>query len=157
MAGETRQVCTFFLDGVLFGVEVEHVCEVLRVQHVTRVPLAPPEVEGLINLRGQIVTAVDVRRRLGLPERAEAAHALNVVVQVDESPVSLIVDDVGDVLELEAAAFEPPPDAVAGVARDLVRGAYKLPDRLLLSLDVERLARPRAGECLVKPVQEVRP
>jgi purine-binding chemotaxis protein CheW len=135
------QLCTFRLDDLLFGVEVEYVREVLRRQPMTRVPLAPPEVEGLINLRGQIVTAVDVRRRLGMPPRAPGSQPLNIVVQVDDTPLSLLVDQVGDVLEVEAAAFERPPATVVGPARELIRGAYKLPGRLLLALDVETMVR----------------
>jgi purine-binding chemotaxis protein CheW len=136
------RLCTFRLDGVLFGVEVEHVREVLRGQETTRVPLAPPEVEGLINLRGQIVAAIDVRRRLGMPPRPPETPQFNIVVQVDDVPVSLLVDDVGDVLEVEAAAFERSPETVVGPARELIRGAYKLPGRLLLALDVEKMVRP---------------
>ena len=152
----TTQLCTFRLDALLFGVDVAWVREVLRWRPVTRVPLAPPEVEGLMNLRGQIVPAIDVRRRLGMPPRAVADRPLNVVVQVDDDPVSLLVDEVGDVLEIEAAAFERPPETVVGPARTLIRGAYKLPGRLLLDLDVEKIARPVSRD-LVQVAEEVRP
>jgi len=152
----TTQLCTFRLDALLFGVDVAWVREVLRWRPVTRVPLAPPEVEGLMNLRGQIVPAIDVRRRLGMPPRAVADRPLNVVVQVDDDPVSLLVDEVGDVLEIEAAAFERPPETVVGPARTLIRGAYKLPGRLLLDLDVEKIVRPVSRD-LVQVAEEVRP
>ncbi len=151
----TAQLCTFRLDALLFGVDVAYVREVLRWREVTRVPLAPPEVEGLLNLRGQIVPAIDVRRRLGMPPRSDDARSLNVVVQVGGEPVSLLVDEVGDVLEVEAAAFERTPETVVGAARTLIRGAYKLPGRLLLDLDVEKIARPLSRE-LVQVAEEVR-
>jgi purine-binding chemotaxis protein CheW len=133
------QFCTFFLDGLFFGLEVRRVQEVLRYQEMTRVPLAPPVVRGLINLRGQIVTALDLGRRLELPERPDGQRPMNVVVRTDGGAMSLLVDDIGDVLEVEADAFERPPETLKGVARDLIRGAYKLPGRLLLILNTEKV------------------
>lgn len=137
----SQQFCTFFLDGLFFGVEVGKVQEVIRYQEMTPVPLAPSTIEGLINLRGQIVTAIDLRRRLELPDRPEGRLPMNVVVQTDDGAVSFLVDDIGDVLELESASFEPPPETVQGVARELIRGTYKLEGRLLLVLDVDRSVR----------------
>jgi len=134
----SQQFCTFFLDGLFFGVEVEKVQEVIRQQHTTRVPLAQQVIGGLINLRGQIVTAVDLRRRLELPEREQGQVPMNVVVRTDEGAVSLLVDEIGDVVEVEENQFERPPDTLQGVARDLIRGAYKLQGTLLLSIDTDR-------------------
>src|SRR5262245_10385244 len=105
---------------------------------MTRVPLAPPVVRGLINLRGQIVTAIDLRRRLELPDRPAEQEPVNVVVQTDDGAVSLLVDEIGDVLQVSETAFERPPETLQGTARALIRGVYKLPDRLLLILDPER-------------------
>jgi purine-binding chemotaxis protein CheW len=133
-----KQFATFYLDRLLFGVEVETVQEVIRYQEMTRVPLAPAVVAGLINLRGQIVTALDLRRRLELAERAEGRLPMNVVVRAGDEAVSLLVDEIGDVLEVEDESFEPPPETLKGVARELIRGAYKLKDRLLLVLDTEK-------------------
>jgi purine-binding chemotaxis protein CheW len=133
-----RQFCTFLLGGQHFGVEVLRVQEVIRQQEMTRVPLAPPVVRGLINLRGQIVTAVDLRRRLELPDRPDGDQPVNVVVQTDDGAVSLLVDEIGEVLEVPEAAFERPPETLRGPARELVRGAYKLDGRLLLILDTDR-------------------
>ena len=135
---EARQFCTFHLDNLFFGVEVEKVQEVLRFQEMTQVPLAPPVVRGLINLRGQIVTAIDLRRRLGLPDRPDGTVPMNVVVRKDEGAVTLLVDEIGDVLEVEEEFFEGPPETLTGPGRELVRGVYKLDGRLLLILDTDR-------------------
>ena len=135
----TRQYCTFTVAEMFLGIAVEHVQEVLRYQHMTRVPLAPACVAGLINLRGQIVTAVDLRVRLGLPSRPAEQTPMNVVVRDRDGAVSLLVDRIGDVLEVDEDRFEPVPSTVAGAAKDLLIGAYKLPSQLLLVLDDERL------------------
>ena len=139
------QYCTFFLEGYFFGVEVRKVQEVIRYQEMTNVPLAPNVVEGLINLRGQIVTAIDLRKRLNLPPRAAGALPLNVVVRADEGTVSLLVDEIGDVLDVEDELFERPPETVSGVARELVLGVYKLKGRLLLILDIEKTCQVSGG------------
>jgi purine-binding chemotaxis protein CheW len=135
---ETHQYCTFYLDGHYFGLDVLRVQEIIRYQEMTRVPLAAPVVRGLINLRGQIVTALDLRRRLGLSDRPADQLPLNVVVQTNDGAISLLVDEIGDVLEVPNEIFERPPETLAKTARELIRGAYKLPDRLLLILDTER-------------------
>jgi purine-binding chemotaxis protein CheW len=141
----TRQLCTFVLHDLHLGVEVDRVQEVLRYQEMTRVPLAPPVVEGLINLRGQIVTAIDLRRRLGLPERASDRRPMNVVVRTEDGIVSLLVDEIGDVLEVGTDSFEAPPATLRGPARDLIRGVHKLDRQLLLLLDVEQTLNCDAG------------
>jgi purine-binding chemotaxis protein CheW len=130
-----KQFSTFVVDCLLFGVEVEKVQEVIRYQEMTRVPLAPPVVKGLINLRGQIVTAVDLRRRLGLRERASTDLPMNVVIRHEDGAVSLLVDEIGDVLEVEEENFELPPGTLDSKARDLIRGIYKLSDGLMHVLD----------------------
>jgi purine-binding chemotaxis protein CheW len=134
---QTEQFATFHLDDLFLGVEVRQVQEVIRFQEMTPVPLAPPVVQGLINLRGQIVTAIDLRRRLALPQRPAGQLPMNVVVRTGEGAVSLLVDEIGDVLEVSAETFERPPETVAGIARELIRGVYKLKDALLLVLDTE--------------------
>jgi purine-binding chemotaxis protein CheW len=134
----TRQFATFYVHGLMFGVEVLHVQEVLRYQVMTSVPLAPEVVEGLINLRGQIVMAVDMRRRLELPSRDPGRMPMNMIVRSDDGAVSLLVDEIGDVLDVEDALFELPPDNISPITRDLAQGVYKLKDRLLLILDVKK-------------------
>jgi purine-binding chemotaxis protein CheW len=149
---EEHQYCTFYLAGHYFGLDVLEVQEIIRFQQMTRVPLAPPVVRGLINLRGQIVTALDLRRRLQLPDRPADQQPVNVVIRTDDGAVSLLVDEIGDVLEVSDKLFESPPETLQGPARQLVRGAYKLPDRLLLILDPEQTVRvPVAAESLNTP------
>jgi purine-binding chemotaxis protein CheW len=132
------QFCTFYLDGLLFGVELKGVQEVIRSLDVTRVPLAPSVVSGLINLRGQIVTAVDLRRRLGLPPRLDGQQSMNVVVRSEDGAVSLLVDEIGDVVEVEDSTFEPPPDTLRGTVRSIIVGVHKLKDQLLHVTDIEK-------------------
>ena len=132
-----QQFCTFFLKDQFFGVPVQKVQEVIRYQQMTRVPLVPPVISGLINLRGQIVMAVDLRQRFGMEPRPDSDLPMNVVVRTDDGAVSFLVDEIGDVLEVEDESFERPPATLQGQARDLVRGVYKLQDRLLLVLDTE--------------------
>jgi purine-binding chemotaxis protein CheW len=146
MAGG-QQFCTFYLDGLFFGIAVEQVQEVLLHQEMTRVPLAPAVVRGLINLRGQIVTAVELRRRLELTERPSGQLPMNVVVRTEDGPLSLLVDEIGDVVEVEEETFERPPETLTGAVRGLIRGAYKLGDNLLLALDSARVVEvtPEAG------------
>lgn len=131
------QFATFWLGDGLYGIEVERVREVLKQQDLTRVPLAPTTVAGLINLRGQVVTAIDLRARLQLGAPEERSQPMLVVVLVAGEPVALLVDRIGGVVDVDADQFELPPDTLTGVVRDLVFGAFKLDGQLLLSLDVD--------------------
>jgi purine-binding chemotaxis protein CheW len=131
----TQQLCTFFLKDQFFGLPVQQVQEVIRFQEMTRVPLAPAVIRGLINLRGQIVLAVDLRRRLRMESRPDSELPMNVVVRTDEGAVSLLVDEIGDVLEVTEDGFEPPPGNVHGDLRSMILGVYKLEQKLLHVLD----------------------
>ncbi|MFL6023595.1 MAG: chemotaxis protein CheW [Marmoricola sp.] len=137
---EKSQYCTFWVDGLFFGVGVECVQEVLRYQQLTAVPSAPEAIQGLINLRGQIVTAVDLRCRLGLPPRPEDALPMNVIVRSRGEVVSLLVDDIGDVIDTSGFELEPAPANVPSVVQDVVHGVLALPDSILLVLDADRAA-----------------
>jgi purine-binding chemotaxis protein CheW len=141
----SEQLCTFSLDGLLFGIPVADVQEVIRFQQLTPVPLVTNAVRGLINLRGQIVTAIDPRDRLGLPRRADDARPMNVVVHTTIGPVSLLVDEIGDVVDVPPGLFEPPPEMLDAAIRELVKGAHKLPGRLLLVLDTAGLIEAEAA------------
>jgi len=134
-----KQYCTFHLGDLFMGVDVRHVQEVLRYQKMTRVPLAAAVVEGLINLRGQIVTAIDLRRRIGLPDRPGGQLPMNVVVRDGDGIVSLLVDEIGDVLDVEEDEIQPAPSTLHGMARDMIHGVFKLEARLLLLLDIEQM------------------
>jgi purine-binding chemotaxis protein CheW len=144
-AGRSRQYSTFSVDNLFFGIEVLKVQEVLRYLEMTCVPLAPDVIQGLINLRGQIVTAVDMRRRLGLNKRSADELPMNMVVRSEDGAVSLLVDEIGDVLEVDAASYEPVPESVPRKQRELIRGVYKLDGRMLLVLDTERVLQIQAG------------
>jgi purine-binding chemotaxis protein CheW len=133
----TRMV-TFTLDGRLYGVDVDAVQEVLRGQTRTRIPLAPGTLAGLINLRGQVLSAIDLRVQLELPVRDAETEPMLVVIRVAGEPVALLVDTIGSVVDVDTDQFEPPPDTLSGSSRELLLGAYKLENQLLLALDVDR-------------------
>lgn len=135
MAEPRRQYCTFRVSDLLLGVDVQQVQEVIRYQAMTRVPLAGRAITGLINLRGQIVTAIDLREQLGLPPRERERLPMNVVIRDEDGAVSLLVDEIGDVIEVDNETFEPPPATVRGPTRAMVSGAYKLEHELLLVLN----------------------
>jgi purine-binding chemotaxis protein CheW len=134
----TSQFCTFYLGQLLFGVELKGVQEVIRSLDITKVPLAPAMVSGLINLRGQIVTAVDLRKRLELEAAPPGMLPMNVVVRSDDGAVSLLVDEIGDVVEVNEDSFETPPETLRGSVRDMILGVHKLNDRLLHVLDIDK-------------------
>ncbi|HKP64234.1 MAG TPA: chemotaxis protein CheW [Polyangiales bacterium] len=128
-------LCTFDLDTLFIGIEVSRIQEILRAQPVTPVPLAASVIRGLMSLRGQIVPVLDLRQRLGVSPADPNKEQFNVLIRTHDGPISLLVDNVGDVIEIEAGAFEPAPDTLNAAYRSLIRGAYKLEKRLLLALD----------------------
>jgi len=132
------QYCTFWVDDLFFGVAVDEVQEVLRHQPMTCVPRAHEAVSGLINLRGQIVTAVDLRVRLGLPARADDRLPMNVIVRSRGEIVSILVDDIGDVIDVADLELQPVPSTMPVVVRDVVHGVRTLPNAILLVLDADR-------------------
>lgn len=137
-----RQFATFFMNDLYFGIEVQRVQEVLRAQEMTRVPLAPAVLRGLINLRGQIVAAIDMRQRLGLAPRltrqSGEEESMNMIVRADDGAVSLLVDEIGDVIHVAAELYEPIPETMPANLKQFVEGIYKLDGRLLLVLDTDR-------------------
>jgi purine-binding chemotaxis protein CheW len=144
---QSLQFCTFYLDKLLFGVELKGVQEVMRSLEMTKVPLAPEVVSGLINLRGQIVTAIDLRRRLELQPRTNGQLSMNVVVRSDDGAVSLLVDEIGDVVDVEEDTFEPPPETMRRSVRTMILGVHKLNNRLMHVLDTEKACHiHEAGE-----------
>ncbi len=136
-----RQYATFFLDGHFLGVEVEKVQEILNITEMTKVPLSPLLVAGLINLRGQIVTAIDLRVRLGFPERPAGKEPTSLVVLTTDGPVNLLIDQIGDVIEVLPDLFESSPETLDEQLGSVVDGVYKLKERLLLVLNIDSVVQ----------------
>lgn len=136
-----REFVTMVIDGQIFGIPVLQVQDVLGPQKITRVPLAPREVAGSLNLRGRIVTAIDVRTRLGIGPRGGEEKSMSVVVDHNGEFYSLIVDQVGEVMSLSASDFEQTPATLDEKWREISDGVYRLRDMLLIVLDVKRLLR----------------
>ena len=134
-----HKICTFFVDQYFFGVEASRVQEIIRHQEMTEVPLADPVIRGLINLRGQIVTAIDLRKRLGFPEIEEGRLPTNVVIRMEDGAISLLVDEIGDVMDVSEDHFESPPDNLRGETRVMIKKVCKLEDKLLLILDADQV------------------
>ena len=131
--------CTFFIGDQFYGIPVADVQEVLQSQPLTRAPLAPAAVAGLMNLRGQIVTAVDVSRVLRSEAAQQTEDKMNLVIRHESSEVSLLVDSIGDVVPVDEEAVERPPETLQGVAREFIRGISALEGKLLLLVDVHRM------------------
>ena len=143
---ETRQYSTFRVADMFMGIELTRVQELLRHQEMTSVPLAPRAIEGLINLRGQIVTALDVRRILGLPAFAsEDAPPMNIVIQSEGGPVSLLVDEICDVLDVPLEASTPVPENMPAGQRELIEDVYQLECGLLLIMNSARVLETAAN------------
>ena len=138
----TVNLCTFRLHEFTIGIDVTLVQEVLNRQDATRIPLVSDVVQGLINLRGEIVTTIDLRRRLGLPPRDPDASSMNVVIRTPDGPVALVVDQIGDVIDADESLFEFPPPTLGGPHREFVTGVFKLDEALLLLIDLERVLDP---------------
>ncbi len=162
---ETNQYCTFFADHFHFAIDVDHVQEVLQPMPVTHVPLASDVIDGLVNLRGQIVTAIDLRTRLELPRREPSTPSVSLIVRTKSGLMSVRTDRLGDVLDSESIMLsrssatdgltsasdldaakeaplfqlEPLPDTVQGPVREVTRGIIQLETSLLLVLDPEQL------------------
>jgi purine-binding chemotaxis protein CheW len=137
--GGAKEFVTVTIAGQQFGIPVLAVQDVLGSQRIARIPLASPEVAGALNLRGRIVTAIDLRRRLGLPGRAPEEKSMSVVVDHHGEFYSLIVDAVGEVLSLPDEAFEPNPATLDPLWRGVSAGIFRLQKSLLVVFDVERL------------------
>jgi purine-binding chemotaxis protein CheW len=137
---DVRPYCTFRVDGLWLGVDVLEVQEVIRHRTPTRVPTAPPVIQGLINLRGQIVTVLDLRGRLGLaPPGPLFECPMNVVVRAQGGAVGLVVDEMGDVLEVDEASLGRPPETIPEAVRRVVSGLYPSEGRSLLVLDIAKV------------------
>jgi purine-binding chemotaxis protein CheW len=128
--------CTLRAGELYLGIDVEQIQEVLRDTSITPVPLAHSAIRGLINLRGQIVTAIDLRQRLGMEAADPTRGFSTMVLGTDDEPLALVVDSVGDVVHVDEDTFEPPPETLKGEARRMILGAHKLERELLLVLNL---------------------
>jgi len=138
MSEATKQFCSFAIGEGHYGIDALRVQEIVQARTTTPVPLASASVVGLMNLRGQIVTVLDVRERLGAASRKSAGAAI-VVVQTSDGAIGLMVDEIGDVVDVASEHMESPPETLRGPARAFIVGACKLPGRLLLTLDLDKV------------------
>jgi purine-binding chemotaxis protein CheW len=140
----SHQFCTFYLDHLLFGIESQKIQEVVTYRELRPVPLAPPVVSGLMNLRGQVVVALELRRQLELPERPANMTPVCLVVHSAAGTVSLIADEVGNVVEVEEQTFEPSPQTLSPRLRSVILGVHKLEGQLLHVLDTDLACEVKA-------------
>src|SRR6059058_1034870 len=138
-SGEERQLVVFQLGAELYGVEIARVHEIIRLQAITRVPRAPAFVEGIINLRGKVIPVVDLRHRFGLPAAEHTRASRIVVVEIGDQVVGIVVDGVSEVLRVSPSIVEPPSPVVAGIDSEYLHGIAKLPERLVILLDLDRI------------------
>jgi purine-binding chemotaxis protein CheW len=135
--GDAVQLCTFYVDDLCFGIEVTRVQEVIRFLEATYVPLAPDVIGGLINLRGQIVTAIDLRRMLNVSVASDSPPPMNIVVRNGGEVLSLLVDRIGDVIDASRTNFELPPETLDARSKALIDGVYKLEQGLVLAMNLD--------------------
>jgi purine-binding chemotaxis protein CheW len=133
------QLVSFNIGSEEFGVDILKVQEIIRTVEITRVPQAPPYVEGVINLRGKVIPIVDLRKRFNLDMKETDKNTRIVVVDINGTIMGMIVDAVSEVLRLPASTIEAPPEIVTGVNAEYIKGVAKLEDRLLIFLDLSRV------------------
>src|SRR5450759_1747415 len=139
--GDILQLVTFNLANEEFGVAITRVQEINRMMDITKIPNAPEFIEGVVNLRGKIVPVVDLRKKLGFPEKEHDKSTRIMVVEVNGMVLGFIVDSVSEVLRIPESTIEPPPSLVGGVESDYLNGVGKLDDRLLLLINLEKVIK----------------
>ncbi|GJL50924.1 chemotaxis protein CheW [Candidatus Nitrospira salsa] len=139
MKPETQQFCTFKVNDWSFGVDVRDVQEVIRDQVMTNVPLASDVICGLMNLRGQVVTVLDLRRRFELNDSSLDRSPMNVVIRIDREFISLLVEEIGEVVKVPDEAIEPPPSTIDKKVRRFISGVYRFDNHMLQILDLEKI------------------
>jgi purine-binding chemotaxis protein CheW len=135
----TEHLATFFLAREEYGVDVRLVQEIIRVSEITPVPRAPLSIRGVINLRGRIIPVIDLKKKLGLGDVVPDKRARIVVVKLRERLVGLLVDAASQVLKVPVSTIDPAPDAVVEIDADFIRGVAKLPDRLIILMDLHKI------------------
>jgi purine-binding chemotaxis protein CheW len=138
-AEATEHLATFFLSREEYGVDVRLVQEIIRVTEITPVPRAPESIKGVINLRGRVIPVIDLKRKLGLGDVEPGRRARIVVVKLRERLIGLLVDAASQVLKVPVSGIDPAPDAVIEIAADYIRGVAKLPDRLIILMDLQKI------------------
>lgn len=138
LSGEVVQLCGFKIGGGYYAVPVLEVQEVVRPQVLTTVPLSPEFVDGLINLRGQVVTAINLRKLFHIETEAPEEF-MNIIVRNEDSLYSLVVDEIMDVMDVETSTFEETPDNLDVEIKKYIKGVYKLEGKLLVLLSLEKL------------------
>lgn len=136
----TRQLTTFYIGKNLYGIDVSWVQEVTGALHIVAVPLAPEFVSGLINLRGQIATAVGLKPLFGIVDKAAGNESMSVICRFEGNLIALLVDSIGDVMEVAEEKFEPPPMTIPSAVRQFLSGVYKMDGSLLSVVDVTKVA-----------------
>jgi purine-binding chemotaxis protein CheW len=139
------QFCTFYLNGLLFGVESQKIQEVVTYRELRPVPLAPDVVSGLMNLRGQVVVALELRRQLELPQRPAAMTPICLVVRAASGTVCLLADEVGNVVDVEEETFEASPETLSPRLRSVILGVHKLDGQLMHVLDTDEACEIQAA------------
>ena len=134
------QYSTFYVGGRLYGIDVTRVQEVVRPMPTTAIPLAPPYVVGLINLRGQVATAIGLRELFAISQDPPDCF-MNVVCRIDGTLIALQADEIGDVLEVQERDFEATPQTVPGDVRRFMSGIYKISGSLLSIIDIDRIGK----------------
>jgi len=132
---------TFYFSNFLFALPVEDVLEIKKSAEITRVPLSPSHVEGIINLRGQIITAIHLAKKLGLKFDEKKNGYYHVIVKTSQEPISILVEEIGDVISIEEKDLEPVPDHLEGIDIQYIKNISKLSDRLLIVLDSESIKK----------------
>ncbi len=146
--GKILQLVSFNLGNEEFAVDILIVQEINRMIEVTKVPNAPDFIEGIIDLRGKVIPIVDLRSRLGMPQKEYDVHTRIIVVEIDSNIIGFIVDSVSEVLRIDESITEPPPSAVAGIDSDFITAVGKLDGRLLILLDLGRILSDKETEAL---------
>lgn len=135
----SEKYSTFYLNGICFGVPVERVQEVMEFQEITAVPLSPAVLPGIINLRGQIITTIDLKTRLDLTDEGSGGQPMMIVVRTSEGPMNMVVDRIGNVIDVDPELFEKPTETLKPGVRAAATHVCKLEDHLLLVLDTEKI------------------
>ncbi len=134
-----RQLVVFSLYKEEFGVEITQVREIIKPPNITRLPHVSDYIEGVTNLRGEVIPVISLRKRFGVEEEETTTHTRIIIVEINESRVGFIVDAVNEVLRIPESSIEPPPRSVAGLRSDYLKGVGKVDDRLLILLEVNKI------------------